>query len=258
MATQPTLYDNFTRVKNWAIDKFADKETLASTLSDVAFSGEYGDLLNKPDLSTYVTKTELSNAGYLTSVPNTYPTYAAISAMSYATETYVTNAIAAIPGTDLTGYATESYVTNKIEALVNSAPDALDTLEELANALGDDPNFATTITNELAKKIDSSYVYTKNEINSMSYVSTSALNTRLNTAGYISSIPAEYITETELSGMGYISSIPSEYITQTELSGMSYLTAIPSEYITESELSLCGYTVPLTESQMDALFPVSA
>ncbi|WP_115447791.1 hypothetical protein [Escherichia coli] len=44
------------------------------------------------------------------------------------------------------------YVKNLIAKLVDSAPETLDTLNELAKALGDDPNFATTITNALAGK----------------------------------------------------------------------------------------------------------
>ena len=48
--------------------------------------------------------------------------------------------------------ATESYVTTAISNLVDSAPTTLDTLNELAAALGDDPNFATTVTNSLAAK----------------------------------------------------------------------------------------------------------
>jgi hypothetical protein len=50
------------------------------------------------------------------------------------------------------GYATQSYVTTAIANLVDSAPDTLDTLNELAAALGDDPNFATTVTNSIATK----------------------------------------------------------------------------------------------------------
>lgn len=59
---------------------------------------------------------------------------------------------------DLTGYAKETYVDQKVADLVGSSPDTLDTLNELASALGNDPNFATTITNQLAKKADKSYV----------------------------------------------------------------------------------------------------
>lgn len=52
--------------------------------------------------------------------------------------------------------ATESYVQTQISNLVDSSPTALDTLNELAAALNDDPNFATTIANILAEKAKSS------------------------------------------------------------------------------------------------------
>ena len=47
-----------------------------------------------------------------------------------------------------------SIVTQVQAAIVDSAPETLDTLNELAAALGDDPNFATTITNQMAQKAD--------------------------------------------------------------------------------------------------------
>jgi hypothetical protein len=89
--------------------------------------------------------------------------------VGFATETYVNNlvAISTFSGNynDLTntptnlsefsndvGFATETYVDLAVANLVNSAPETLDTLNELAAALGDDPNFATTITNELGNK----------------------------------------------------------------------------------------------------------
>ena len=50
-------------------------------------------------------------------------------------------------------YATQSYVGTAISNLVDSSPAALDTLNELAAALGDDPNFATTVTNSIATKL---------------------------------------------------------------------------------------------------------
>jgi hypothetical protein len=53
---------------------------------------------------------------------------------------------------DLSTYATLSYVDTSISNLIDSAPGALDTLNELAAALGDDPNFATTVTNSIATK----------------------------------------------------------------------------------------------------------
>ncbi len=55
-------------------------------------------------------------------------------------------------GTNNTQIATTAYVRAAISALVDSSPEALDTLNELAEALGNDPNFATTMTNALAGK----------------------------------------------------------------------------------------------------------
>lgn len=51
-------------------------------------------------------------------------------------------------------YSTKEYVTQKISELVNSAPETLDTLNELATALNNDPNFATTIVTQLGTKVD--------------------------------------------------------------------------------------------------------
>ncbi len=55
-------------------------------------------------------------------------------------------------GTNNTQIASTAFVMAAIAALVDSSPDALNTLNELAEALGNDPNFATTMTNALAGK----------------------------------------------------------------------------------------------------------
>ncbi|EKD4004108.1 phage tail protein [Salmonella enterica] len=55
-------------------------------------------------------------------------------------------------GTNSTQIASTAFVMAAIAALVDSSPDALNTLNELAAALGNDPNFATTMTNALAGK----------------------------------------------------------------------------------------------------------
>jgi hypothetical protein len=57
---------------------------------------------------------------------------------------------------DLSGYATESYVGTAIDNIIEGAPALLDTLNELAAAIGDDENFVTTINNALATKITAS------------------------------------------------------------------------------------------------------
>ena len=68
----------------------------------------------------------------------------------------------------VTTYAKHTYVDNAIETaitdLIDSAPEALNTLKEISASLNDDTDFAGTMTTELAKKANSVDVYTKDEI----------------------------------------------------------------------------------------------
>lgn len=66
--------------------------------------------------------------------------------------TGVPTAPTAVAGTNTTQISTTAFVAAAVASLVNSSPAALDTLNELATALGNDPNFATTVTNALAAK----------------------------------------------------------------------------------------------------------
>lgn len=104
-----------------------------------AFDNDAGYLTQHQSLTDYPKKTELANvatSGDYTDLINT-PT---------------------IPST--VGLATETYVQNKIAEVVNSAPGTLDTLNELAQALGNDPNFATTMATELGKKANTASLAT--------------------------------------------------------------------------------------------------
>lgn len=65
-----------------------------------------------------------------------------------------------IPSID--GLATETYVDNAVAEIIDSAPETLNTLNELAQALGDDPNFATTIVNQIGQKADKSEIFSGN------------------------------------------------------------------------------------------------
>lgn len=66
--------------------------------------------------------------------------------------TGVPTAPTAAAGTNTTQIASTAFVQAAVAALIASSPAALDTLNELATALGNDPNFATTMTNALAAK----------------------------------------------------------------------------------------------------------
>lgn len=57
-------------------------------------------------------------------------------------------------------FATPASVTAAINALIAAAPGALNTLKELADAMGDDPNFAVTVTNALAGKASAPHLLT--------------------------------------------------------------------------------------------------
>lgn len=124
------------------------------TFSTVATSGSYNDLLNKPvlfngDYDNLINTPTLFSGSYvdLTNKPN-FSTVA--TSGSYADLTDKPT----IP--DLTGYATETYVNTAVSNLVDAAPETLNTLNELAAALGDDANYATTISTALGNKLDSS------------------------------------------------------------------------------------------------------
>lgn len=88
--------------------------------------------------------------------PNFYTTMSSALALKAAiaspTFTGTPKAPTAAAGNNSTQLATTAFVQTAIAQLVASAPGALDTLNELAAALGDDPNFAATITNQLALK----------------------------------------------------------------------------------------------------------
>lgn len=79
----------------------------------------------------------------------------------YATPTYVDGKFEALEDaiptktsqlTNNSGFATETYVNNKVAGIVDSSPEALDTLNELAAALGDNPNFSTDVLNLIGQK----------------------------------------------------------------------------------------------------------
>lgn len=61
----------------------------------------------------------------------------------------------------------EGMIDTRISGLVNSAPETLDTLKELSDALGNDPNFATTVANQIGTKASKDDVYTKGEADTL-------------------------------------------------------------------------------------------
>lgn len=106
----------------------------------------------------YLTKTDASNTYFPVSSSGALLTETEASAiyapLASASLTGTPLAPTAASGTNTTQIATTAFVRSEVTALVDSAPSTLDTLNELAAALGDDPNFATTVTNSIATKLD--------------------------------------------------------------------------------------------------------
>ena len=122
------------------------------------------------------------------------------------------------------GYQTAAQVSTAVAAVVDSAPGTLDTLNELAAALGDDANFATTMTNALANKQAAGTYNTV--IGTDTDVNTSGANIIDNiymTDGVITSHGQRALT---LGDLGYSGATNANYITNNNqlTNGASYLT----------------------------------
>jgi len=91
-----------------------------------------------------------------------------------------------------TDAASKAYVDTAVSNLVDAAPGALDTLNELAAAIGDDANFSTTITNSLATKLNLSGGTMTGDIvlgaNKITSTATPATDDTLTRKGYVDSI----------------------------------------------------------------------
>jgi hypothetical protein len=118
---------------------FAANVITADLIGDV--TGTVSDISNfdTNDLAEGTTNLYFSNARAQAA---TAASYDAAGTAASAANTAYTNAIT---------YAGQ-YTDNAIASLVDSAPALLDTLNELAAAIGDDANFATTLTNSVALK----------------------------------------------------------------------------------------------------------
>ena len=156
-----------------------------SEVTDVVFSGSYNDLTDKPTIPTAYTHPDTHPASMITglstvatsgsyadltnALKSNYDTAYTHSQSAHApsnaeanvqadwnvtdtgSDAYIKNK-PTIPSID--GLASTTYVDSKVAGIVNSAPETLDTLNELATALGNDPNFATTVANQIGTKVD--------------------------------------------------------------------------------------------------------
>jgi len=166
LTNKPTLFSG-------SYNDLTNKPTLFSgayadlTGKPTLFSGSYTDLTNKPTIPSTLTGlgiTDGTNGQVLTTNGSgtfTFTTPVKLTNFSVAFSPASANGNLAYNNTtgvftftppNLSSYATTSYVNSTVANLVNSAPSTLDTLNELATALGNDPNFATTIATQIGTK----------------------------------------------------------------------------------------------------------
>ena len=216
------------------------------------FSGSYDDLTNKPTIPTVPTNvSEFTNdAGYLTSVPSEYVTETELStAISGKADA---NDIPDVSGfeskTDANAKLTEAkaYTDTKVADLVNSAPTTLDTLGELAAAIQENETVVDALNSAIGNKANTSdlaavatsgsyndlinkptlFSGSYNDLTDKPTIPTVPTNVSsfTNDAGYLTSVPSEYVTETELNAKGYLTEHQdlSSYAKKTELFSGSY------------------------------------
>ena len=184
----------------------------------------YNDLTNKPTIPSKTS--DLTNdSDFLTSIPSEYVTEEEMNtALSnkanksdipsldgYATENFVTTKIseAQLSGgeVDLSGYATKTYVDNAIDTaldghtfkfLTQAEYDALETKDPLVEYhITDITDTGEGITTEQAQQLQTAYEHSQSVHVQASDIPTKTSDIQ-NDSGFITSIPEEYITETEL------------------------------------------------------------
>ena len=137
----------------------------------------------------------------------------------------------------------DAYTKSQTDNLLSSKANVIDVytksevdnkLDEISASDVDLSNYynKSEVDGKLGEKANIKDVYTKNEADNLlgNKANIQDVPTNIsqltNDSGYITSIPSEYITDTELSSKGYITSIPAEYITEDELNSKRYVTSI--------------------------------
>ena len=183
----------------------------------------------------YITESELNAKGYLTE-HQSLDDYAKKTDLFSKDYNDLTNK-PTIPS--VVGLASESYVDTKVAGIVNSAPATLDTLNELAKALGNDANFSATVSTQIGNKVDkvsgkglSTNDFTTAEKNKLAGLSTVATSGSYNDLKDKPTIPSIEGLATEEFVTDKIGSLPST----SGGGGIIDVVELPTEDINESAL----------------------
>ena len=249
------------------LDRLATKDELSSyaktdDLSNYALTSSLSNYALKNSLFDYATITQLqttnNNINNLIDRINTLESSGGGTGDSSGGGTGLTveqaNNIKKIPSIEATVASNSQAIANKADKnhehteYLKEIPDEYVTDTELSSK-----GYATEtfVTNKIAEAslsggdVDLSGYATKDDI-------PTKISELTNDSGFITSIPSEYITETELNAKKYLTSVPSTYALKTDIptvptktsqltNDSNFITSIPEEYITETELNAKGY-----------------
>jgi len=215
----------------------------------------------KLGISSTVSSTEI---GYVDGVTSAIQTQIdAKLATATATSTYAPLASPALTGvptaptaaanTNTTQVATTAYVQTEINDLIASAPGALDTLNELATALGNDAAFSTTVTNSIATKLPLAGGTMTGAIamgtNKITGLGTPTTSTDAATKGYIDTV---VLAPSNLTGpitsVGAATSIASQTGTGTKFVVDTSPTLVTPVLGVATATSINGTTIPSSKT----------
>ena len=147
-----------------------------------------------------------------------------------------TVAYADVTGTpDLSSYATETYVDTAVSNLVDTAPEALNTLNELAAALGDDANFAGTVTTSLAAKANTADLATVATTGAYSDLTGTPTLATVATSGSYSDLSDQPVIPSTLTDLGIADGTANQVLTTDGLGAFTFADASAGASVTISD-----------------------
>ena len=177
-------------------------------------------------------------------------TYAPIASPAL---TGVPTAPTAAANTNTTQIATTAYVQTELADLVASAPAALDTLNELAAALGNDASFSTTVTNSIAAKLPLAGGTMSGAINmgtnKVTNMGTPTVSTDAATKGYVDTVTVAPSNLTgPITSVGSATSIASQTGTGTKFVMDTSPTLVTPNIGVATATSVNGTTIPSSKT----------
>jgi hypothetical protein len=145
--------------------------------------------------------------------------------------------------TNTTQIATTAFVRGEITNLVNSAPTTLDTLSELAAALGNDPNFATTTASLIGLKAPINNPSFTGTVNLGSSVATGSVSSALNSASLAGQPGSYYYPASSITAASVVYATNAGNSLTTSQTNFSTLTISSSNVATQAYVNNQGYLI---------------